>query len=165
MQSTTHPICCFNMAAPGSFMESRSRRTFETSCSVSADDRSRILPANETTTSRIVDFWCSRWLARRVDSPDVIAEVQRHSTVYPVAHGARVVSSGSSDESRVLFSDLQKAPLTRPALGAEAPIDVAPLRVESLPDDILNAATLAKAHSPARSFARARRVRRLSSRL
>ncbi len=124
-----------------------------------------ILPANETTTSRIVDFWCSRWLARRVDSPDVIAEVQRHSTVYPVAHGARVVSSGSSDESRVLFSDLQKAPLTTPALGAEAPIDVAPLRVRSLPDDILNAATLAKAHSPARSFARARRVRRLSSRL
>jgi hypothetical protein len=63
-----------------------------------------ILPANETTTSRLVDFWCSRWLAKRVERPEVIADVQRHSTVYPVDHGARVVLSDSPEELGLLFA-------------------------------------------------------------
>lgn len=124
-----------------------------------------ILPAHEATTSRIVDFWCSRWLARRVESPVVIAEVHQHSTVYPVAHGARVVSLDAADESGELFSDLQKAPLPTPALCAQGPIDTARLRVGPLPHDILHAATLTKAHSSSRSSADARRARRVSASL
>ncbi len=124
-----------------------------------------ILQANETTTSRIVDFWCSRWLARRVERPEVISEVQRHSTVYPVAHGARVVSLDPADEGGALFSDFQKAPLAAPANGAAGPAKLSPLGVGLLSYGILQAATQAIAHSPSRPSARARRVCRVSSRL
>jgi hypothetical protein len=44
----------------------------------------------EDVTRRIGDFWARRWLSNRIRNPKVIAEVERHTLVYPIEHGARV---------------------------------------------------------------------------
>lgn len=54
-------------------------------------------------TRRIGDFWIQRWLANRILNPDVLAEVERHTLVYPVTHGARVPLP-ELDEGPMLFS-------------------------------------------------------------
>jgi hypothetical protein len=41
-------------------------------------------------THRIGDYWISRWLSRRIENDKVLAEVEGHTPVYPVTHGARV---------------------------------------------------------------------------
>jgi hypothetical protein len=38
----------------------------------------------------LFDFWLRRWLAGRVDRPDVLENVSSHTMVHPVTHGARV---------------------------------------------------------------------------
>ena len=81
-----------------------------------------ILPAKEATTSRLIDFWCSRWLAKRVERPEVIADVQRHSTVYPVDHGARVVLSDGPEELEPLLAG-HKPPVPRAGQRPEVPAD------------------------------------------
>lgn len=42
-------------------------------------------------TAQIVAWWRERWLCNRINSDDVLAEVERHSLVRPVLHGARVI--------------------------------------------------------------------------
>lgn len=68
-----------------------------------------ILPPSPTTTARIVDFWCTRWLARRVESPGVIDAVAKESLVNPVRHGARVVLPEVPEEVGPLFSTAKSA--------------------------------------------------------
>ena len=111
-----------------------------------------ILPANETATGRLVDFWCSRWLAKRVERPEVIADVQRHSTVYPVDHGAHVVLSDSLEELEPLFADHKPSVLSagrRP----DVPTDSGVASAASPTTAILQATTPLKAQ-PARRLAR-----------
>ena len=111
-----------------------------------------ILPANETATGRLVDFWCSRWLAKRVERPEVIADVQRHSTVYPVDHGARVVLSDSLEELEPLFADHEPSVVSagrRP----DVPTDSGVASAASPTTAILQATRPLKAQ-PARRLAR-----------
>ena len=49
-----------------------------------------VVPDTTDSTSRIAAFWCERWLAKRIENPDVLADVARESISYPVKHGARV---------------------------------------------------------------------------
>lgn len=51
-----------------------------------------IVPVNEgvAATAAIGAWWRERWLRNRIFSDDVINEIERHTTVRPVTHGARV---------------------------------------------------------------------------
>lgn len=47
-------------------------------------------PEDPDDTEKISAWWMQRWLARRIQSQDVLAEVSRHCVDRPVSHGARV---------------------------------------------------------------------------
>lgn len=51
-----------------------------------------IVPVNEgvAATVAIGAWWRERWLRNRIMSDDVLDEIERHTTVRPVTHGARV---------------------------------------------------------------------------
>lgn len=49
------------------------------------------LKTPEKQTQKLVDFWRQRWLANRINRPDVMMDVAKHSLSYPIAHGARVI--------------------------------------------------------------------------
>lgn len=55
-------------------------------------------------TARIAEFWRERWLRNRIGADEVLAEVERHTLVRPIRHGARVVVPLRS-EQRLLFED------------------------------------------------------------
>lgn len=57
-------------------------------------------------TQAISAWWMERWLARRIESDDVLASVERHTLVRPIRHGARVALPPTEDEQPQLFSDL-----------------------------------------------------------
>jgi hypothetical protein len=42
-------------------------------------------------TRKLVCYWQRRWLAPRIQRPEILAKVSKHSLTYPVTHGARVV--------------------------------------------------------------------------
>jgi hypothetical protein len=63
-----------------------------------------VLPDGEQTTARIVDFWCERWLARRIESVEVLDDVARHSLAYPVQHGARVQLPEVAEQAEARFA-------------------------------------------------------------
>jgi len=44
----------------------------------------------EEVTRRIGDFWIKRWLSNRVLNEKVLADLESHTLVYPIEHGARV---------------------------------------------------------------------------
>ena len=50
------------------------------------------------TTEQIVGFWFRRWLSARVEREDVMKEVERHSLIHPIEHGARVRLPSQGDE-------------------------------------------------------------------
>lgn len=41
-------------------------------------------------TQRIAQWWATRWLAKRVQHPDILEKVAGDKLTYPVRHGARV---------------------------------------------------------------------------
>lgn len=51
-----------------------------------------IVPVNEgvSATAAIGEWWRERWLRNRISSDDVLNEVERHTSVRPITHGARV---------------------------------------------------------------------------
>jgi hypothetical protein len=49
-----------------------------------------LLPRRGRTAEAIGRFWTERWLGRRIEDPQVLAEVTRHSLTHPITHGARV---------------------------------------------------------------------------
>jgi hypothetical protein len=51
-----------------------------------------IIPANEdaAATAATGAWWRERWLRNRITSDEVLEEVERHTRVHPVSHGARV---------------------------------------------------------------------------
>jgi hypothetical protein len=52
-----------------------------------------VVPANAgvvVTTTAIGAWWRERWLRHRIASDDVLDEVERHTRVHPITHGARV---------------------------------------------------------------------------
>jgi hypothetical protein len=50
-----------------------------------------LAPIDCRATAQIGDWWRERWLRNRIESEEVLAEVERHTLVRPVHHGARVV--------------------------------------------------------------------------
>ena len=59
-----------------------------------------ILPQTspQETTERIIGFWVRRWLSGRVERDETLKEVERHSLVHPIEHGARVSLPGRDEE-------------------------------------------------------------------
>ena len=57
-------------------------------------------------TRRLADWWLRRWLAGRARRPEVLAEVERHTLVRPVTHGARVPTLPEDDGT--LFASLSR---------------------------------------------------------
>lgn len=57
-------------------------------------------------TAAVGVWWRERWLARRIDSDAVLEDVQRHTLVRPIRHGARVSLPKDSSGQLALFEDL-----------------------------------------------------------
>ncbi|GAA0216630.1 hypothetical protein GCM10009125_02000 [Castellaniella daejeonensis] len=66
-----------------------------------------IVPVNEgvAATAAIGAWWRERWLRNRIISDDVLDEVERHTTVRPVTHGARVPLQRAAPQ-QPMYSDL-----------------------------------------------------------
>lgn len=66
-----------------------------------------IVPVNEgvAATAAIGAWWRERWLRNRIISDDVLDEVERHTTVRPVTHGARVPLQIAAPQ-QPMYSDL-----------------------------------------------------------
>jgi hypothetical protein len=57
-----------------------------------------------TATAEISGWWRERWLRNRIESDEVLAEVERHTLVRPIRHGARVALIPDKHQ-HVLFSE------------------------------------------------------------
>ena len=59
-----------------------------------------VVPANEgaAATAAIGAWWRERWLQNRITSDEVLNEVERHTRVHPITHGARVLGGASADD-------------------------------------------------------------------
>lgn len=44
----------------------------------------------KASSEAIAKWWMDRWLRKRIERDDVLAEVARHDLVRPIRHGARV---------------------------------------------------------------------------
>lgn len=62
--------------------------------------------APERTTDAIVGWWLERWLCRRIESDAVLEQVERHTLVRPIRHGARVSLPRIDNGQMYLFDDL-----------------------------------------------------------
>jgi len=49
-----------------------------------------ILPQTKDSSRQIAAYWRERWLAKRIEAPEVLADVNKHRLTYPITHGARV---------------------------------------------------------------------------
>ena len=61
---------------------------------------------SEKGTEAIVGWWMERWLMGRIQSNKVLADVESHTLVRPVRHGARVKLPPLTDSQGALFDDL-----------------------------------------------------------
>ena len=64
------------------------------------------MTAHKTSTEKITRWWTERWLSRRIESEEILAQVEQHTLVRPVRHGARVVLPRIDDGQASLFDDL-----------------------------------------------------------
>jgi hypothetical protein len=66
-----------------------------------------ILPQTppEDVSRRIAEHWATRWLAMRIQSPDVLEALRQHTLEYPVTHGARVAQVKCEQQQQDLFAD------------------------------------------------------------
>lgn len=49
------------------------------------------LTRDKLRTEMLADFWRERWLLNRLEKPGILDEVGKHTIMYPISHGARVV--------------------------------------------------------------------------
>jgi len=63
-----------------------------------------IVPATPATTSAMVDYWRTRWLAKRIERAEVLDDVKRNTLAYPVTHGARVLLPAVKNDYGPLFA-------------------------------------------------------------
>lgn len=70
------------------------------------DKPKRIFPDEEAekSTKRIAQFWRTRWLKKRIKNAAVLDEVERHTLVHPIRHGARVIVPAELDDG-TLFAE------------------------------------------------------------
>jgi hypothetical protein len=68
------------------------------------DQPDYVFPADTgEDVDRVSGWWMQRWLAHRIQSADVLAEVARHRTDRPVSHGARVALPKLDEREDALF--------------------------------------------------------------
>lgn len=60
----------------------------------------------ERSTKEIGRWWAERWLGKRIESDAILAEVEQHTLVRPIRHGARVVLPHIDDGEPGLFDDM-----------------------------------------------------------
>lgn len=58
----------------------------------------------QEATQKIVNWWAQRWLHRRINSDEVLSQLEQHTLVHPIRHGARVMLP-ESDVHIGLFED------------------------------------------------------------
>lgn len=65
-----------------------------------------VVPTNEgvAATAAIGAWWRERWLRNRITSDDVLDEVERHTSIRPITHGARVPLQCAAPE-QPMYSD------------------------------------------------------------
>jgi hypothetical protein len=54
-------------------------------------------------TDLLAEFWRQRWLLHRIERPEILEEVARHTLIYPIQHGAQVRLPESLEETMSLF--------------------------------------------------------------
>ena len=57
----------------------------------------------ELATKEIGRWWTERWLRKRIESDEILAQVEEHTLVHPVCHGARVVLPQIESKEIALF--------------------------------------------------------------
>jgi len=60
----------------------------------------------ERSTKEIGRWWAERWLGKRIESDDILTQVEQHTLIRPIRHGARVVLPRIDDGEPGLFDDL-----------------------------------------------------------
>ena len=68
-------------------------------------DKPEYLLESETPTAgtkAISSYWRRRWLARRINNPDILREVARNTLTYPLIHGAMVTLPEAEHEQLTL---------------------------------------------------------------
>jgi hypothetical protein len=58
------------------------------------------------TTRKLADWWCERWLSRRIEQDKVLEEVESHTLLRPIRHGARVMLPEIDTEDLFSASEL-----------------------------------------------------------
>ena len=58
-----------------------------------------IVANSRDTSERVCEWWRERWLRKRIELEEVLAEVERHTLVRPIRHGARVKQCAPSPQS------------------------------------------------------------------
>ena len=66
-----------------------------------------IVPGTKATRS-IADWWKERWLRRRIQSDEVLEQVEGQNLVHPIRHGARVPQLHLDTDETFPFPDLMK---------------------------------------------------------
>jgi hypothetical protein len=61
------------------------------------------LDDSKSVTRGIGNYWIKRWLSRRIEQDDVLADVESQTLVYPITHGARVKLPPTGFEEPTLF--------------------------------------------------------------
>ena len=62
----------------------------------------------EENTQEIASWWIERWLSMRIKSDGVLNQVEQHTLVSPVQHGACVALPKLDEDQFTLFSDLER---------------------------------------------------------
>lgn len=57
----------------------------------------------KAVSDAIVNYWLNRWVVRRVQRPDVLERISRHTLVSPIQHGARVVLPPVYEEEPLFY--------------------------------------------------------------
>lgn len=60
----------------------------------------------ERNTEEIGRWWTERWLYKRIESDDVLSQVEQHTLVRPIRHGGRVLLPRMRNDQATLFDDL-----------------------------------------------------------
>ena len=68
-----------------------------------ADSPSYLLRQTKESTRRIAAHWRERWLAKRIETPEVLLDVAQHRLAYPIVHGARVSWPSSDPEPALIL--------------------------------------------------------------
>ena len=59
----------------------------------------------QSVREQVVRWWLDRWVAKRIQRPEVLERMAAHCLVHPIRHGARVKLPRTDLEQHLLFDD------------------------------------------------------------